>query len=164
MNRITVKVVNRSGLELPAPTSTMAAGMDVRASLDAPVTLAPGKRALIPTGLRMQIPRGYECQIRPRSGLALNHGITVLNTPGTVDADSRAEIGVVLINLSDTPFTVNHGDRICQMVFKQCMEVEWEPVREIDHTKRGDNSFGGTGLGPAPGDAPSPAPAKGPRP
>ena len=146
MERITVKVVNRSGLELPAPTSPSAAGMDVRAFRDAPVTIAPGKRALIPTGLRMQIPRGYECQIRPRSGLALNHGITVLNTPGTVDSDSRAEIGVVLINLSDTAFTVQHGDRICQMVFKPCMEVEWEPVREIDHTKRGDNSFGGSGL------------------
>lgn len=146
MERITVKVVNHSGMELPAPTSPSAAGMDVRACLDAPVTIAPGKRALIPTGLRMQIPRGYECQIRPRSGLALNHGITVLNTPGTVDSDSRAEIGVVLINLSDEPFTVRHGDRICQMVFKTCMEVEWEPVSEIDRTKRGDNSFGGSGL------------------
>ena len=146
MERITVKVVNHSGMELPAPTSPSAAGMDVRACLKAPVTIAPGKRALIPTGLRMQIPRGYECQIRPRSGLALNHGITVLNTPGTVDSDSRAEIGVVLINLSDEPFTVQHGDRICQMVFKACMEVKWEPVREIDHTKRGDNSFGGSGL------------------
>lgn len=146
MERITVKIVTHSGMELPTPTSRWAAGMDVRASLDAPVTLAPLGRALIPTGLRMQIPRGYECQIRPRSGLALHHGVTVLNTPGTVDADSRAEIGVVLINLSDTPFTVQPGDRICQMVFKRCVEVEWEPVREIDHTRRGDDSFGGSGL------------------
>lgn len=154
MERITVKVVNHSGMELPAPTSPSAAGMDVRAALKAPVTLEPGKRALIPTGLRMQIPRGYECQIRPRSGLALNHGITVLNTPGTVDSDSRAEIGVVLINLSDEPFTVQPGDRICQMVFKPCMGVEWEPVREIDHTKRGDNSFGGSGLEATAGEEP----------
>lgn len=154
MERITVKVVNHSGMELPAPTSPSAAGMDVRACLKAPVTIQPGKRALIPTGLRMQIPRGYECQIRPRSGLALNHGITVLNTPGTVDSDSPAEIGVVLINLSDEPFTVNHGDRVCQMVFKPCMEVKWEPVREIDHTKRGDNSFGGSGLEDVAGENP----------
>ena len=154
MERITVKVVNHSGMELPTPTSPSAAGMDVRAALEEPVTLAPGKRALIPTGLRMQIPRGYECQIRPRSGLALNHGITVLNTPGTVDSDSRAEIGVVLINLSDEPFTVNPGDRICQMVFKPCMEVKWEPVREIDQTKRGDNSFGGSGLEDVAGEKP----------
>lgn len=146
MERITVKVVKRKGVELPAPATPSAAGMDVCACLDAPLTIEPLKRALIPTGLRLQIPRGYECQIRPRSGLALNHGITVLNTPGTVDSDSRAEIGVVLINLSDTPFTVQPGDRICQMVFKQCVEVEWEPVAEIDHTKRGKNSFGGTGL------------------
>ncbi len=154
MERITVKVVNHSGMELPAPTSPSAAGMDVRAALKEPVTLQPGKRALIPTGLRMQIPRGYECQIRPRSGLALNHGITVLNTPGTVDSDSRAEIGVVLINLSDEPFTVHPGDRICQMVFKACMEVKWEPVREIDRTKRGDNSFGGSGLEDVAGETP----------
>lgn len=150
MERITVKVVNHSGQELPAPTSPSAAGMDVRAHLEAPVTIAPLGRALIPTGLRMQIPRGYECQIRPRSGLALHHGVTVLNTPGTVDADSRAEIGVVLINLSDTPFTVQPGDRICQMIFKRCVAVEWEPVREIDRTRRGTDSFGGSGLGAVP--------------
>lgn len=146
MDELTVKVINKSGLPLPAYSSPEAAGMDVHAFLAEAVTIAPLGRALIPTGLRMQIPRGHECQIRPRSGLALNHGITVLNTPGTVDADSRAEIGVVLINLSDKPFTVHHGDRICQMVFKPCERVKWEEVREIDRTKREDGSFGASGL------------------
>lgn len=146
MDKIVVKVVNKSGLPLPAYATTEAAGMDVHASLDHDVTIAPMQRALIPTGLAMQTPRGYECQIRPRSGLALNHGITVLNTPGTVDADSRAEIGVILINLSDKPFTVHHGDRICQMLFKKCERVEWEEVRELDHTRREDGSFGASGL------------------
>lgn len=146
MDKITVKVINRSGLPLPAYGSPEAAGMDVHAFLEKDVVIPPMGRALIPTGLRMQIPRGNECQIRPRSGLALNHGITVLNTPGTVDADSRAEIGVVLINLSSEPFTVHHGDRICQMVFKRCERVEWEEVRELDRTKREDGSFGDSGL------------------
>ncbi|MBD5553485.1 MAG: dUTP diphosphatase [Desulfovibrio sp.] len=143
---MTVKVVNKSGQPLPAYASDEAAGMDVHAFLASDVVIPPLGRALIPTGLRMQIPRGNECQIRPRSGLALNHGITVLNTPGTVDADSRAEIGVVLINLSDQPFTVRNGDRICQMVFKKCERVEWEEVRELDRTKREDGSFGASGL------------------
>lgn len=131
---------------LPNYETDEAAGMDVHACLDEPLTLKPMERKLVPTGLRMQIPAGYECQIRPRSGMALNNGITVLNTPGTIDADSRAELGVILINLSDTPFTINHGDRIAQMVFKSCVRVEWERVSEIDRTRRGDNSFGQTGL------------------
>lgn len=146
MERIKVKVINRSGLPLPAYETSEAAGMDVHAFLDKDVVIPPLGRALIPTGLRMEIPRGNECQIRPRSGLALNHGITVLNTPGTVDADSRAEIGVVLINLSDKPFTVHHGDRICQMVFKKCERAEWEEVKELDRTRREDGSFGKSGL------------------
>lgn len=146
MDKITVKVVNKSGQPLPAYASDEAAGMDVNAFLASDVVIPPLGRVLIPTGLRMQIPRGHECQIRPRSGLALNHGITVLNTPGTVDADSRAEIGVVLINLSDKPFTVRNGDRICQMVFKKCERVEWEEARELDRTKREDGSFGASGL------------------
>lgn len=147
MEKLTVKVINGSRHPLPQYETTEAAGMDVHASLDKDVILPAGGRALIPTGLRMQIPKGYECQIRPRSGLALNHGITVLNTPGTVDADSRAEISVVLINLSDAPFTVHDGDRICQMVFKSCVRVEWEPTDRIDRTKRDGGSFGKSGLG-----------------
>ena len=116
MDNIEVKIINRSGHELPAYGTLMSAGMDVRACLDAPVTLAPFERALIPTGLKIQLPQGYECQLRPRSGLALRHGITLVNSPGTVDADYRGEIGVILINLSQEPFVINNGERICQMV------------------------------------------------
>lgn len=146
MEKLKVKVVDKYGMVLPNYATDEAAGMDVHACLEAPMTIQPGERKLVPTGLRMQIPAGYECQIRPRSGMALNHGITVLNTPGTIDADSRAELGVILVNLSDQPFTISHGDRIAQMVFKSCVRVEWEKVKEIDRTKRGDNSFGQTGL------------------
>lgn len=146
MEKLKVKVVDRENITMPNYATDEAAGMDVHACLTKPVTIAPMARALIPTGLRMQIPRGYECQIRPRSGLALNHGITVLNSPGTIDADSRAELGVILINLSSEPFTIRHGDRIAQMVFKPCVRVEWDKTREIDVTKREDNSFGQSGL------------------
>lgn len=146
MEKITVKVVNKSGLPLPAYVSPGAAGMDVHACLDKDVVIGPMQRALIPTGLELEPPQGYECQIRPRSGLALHHGITALNTPGTVDADSRAEVGVVLINLSDQPFTVHHGDRICQMVFKKCEKVEWQEAESLDKTWRGTRSFGASGL------------------
>ncbi len=141
-----VKIINRSGNELPAYETPGAAGMDVRACLDKPVTLAPLERALIPTGLRVQLPVGYEMQIRPRSGLALRHGISLVNTPGTVDADYRGEIGVILINLSNEPFVVNDGDRICQMVISSYTRIEWEPVSEIDRTVRGDGAFGHTGI------------------
>ncbi|MDE6277978.1 MAG: dUTP diphosphatase [Muribaculaceae bacterium] len=141
-----VKIINRSGNELPAYETPGAAGMDIRACLDKPVTLGPLERALIPTGLRVQLPVGYEMQIRPRSGLALKHGISLANTPGTVDADYRGEIGVILINLSKEDFTINDGDRICQMVITQYTRVEWEPVHEIDHTVRGDGAFGHTGI------------------
>ena len=145
MERIKVKIINRSGHELPAYATPSAAGMDVRACLDEPVTLMPLQRALIPTGLRIQLPHGYECQIRPRSGLALKHGISLVNTPGTVDADYRGEIGVIMINLSDQPFVVNDGERICQMVISNYTHVEWEPVEELDTTVRGDGGFGHTG-------------------
>lgn len=147
MDKIVVKVINTSGLPLPAYETTEAAGMDVCAALEKDMVLKPMERALVPTGLRMEMPRGHECQVRPRSGLALNHGITVLNTPGTIDADSRAEIGIVLINLSNEPFTIHHGDRICQLVFKKCERAEWEEVKELDKTKREDGSFGASGLG-----------------
>ncbi len=141
-----VKIINRSGNELPVYETPGSAGMDVRACLEEPVTLGPLERALIPTGLRVQLPEGYEMQIRPRSGLALKHGISLANTPGTVDADFRGEIGVILINLSNEPFTVNDGDRICQMVIAQYTRVEWEAVEEIDRTVRGDGGFGHTGM------------------
>lgn len=141
-----VKIITRSGNELPVYETPGSAGMDVRACLEEPVTLGPLERALIPTGLRVQLPEGYEMQIRPRSGLALKHGISLANTPGTVDADFRGEIGVILINLSNEPFTVNDGDRICQMVIAQYTRVEWEAVEEIDRTVRGDGGFGHTGM------------------
>lgn len=146
MDRVKVDIINRSHHPLPAYETFEAAGMDVRAFLpDGPVTLGPGKRALIPTGLYMQLPQGYECQIRPRSGLALKHGITIANSPGTVDADYRGEIGIILINLGDEDFVVNDGDRVCQMVIKQYSHVTWREVEELDRTKRGDGAFGHTG-------------------
>lgn len=146
MERIKVKIINKSGHELPAYETPSSAGMDVRAFLSEPVTLQPLERALIPTGLYMQLPHGYECQIRPRSGLALKHGISLVNTPGTVDADYRGEIGVIVINLSNEPFTINNGERICQMVIKEYVHVQWETVERLDETKRGEGAFGHTGV------------------
>ncbi len=146
MERIKVKIINKSHHPLPAYATPGSAGMDVRAFLKEPVVLPPLGRALIPTGLYMQLPHGYECQIRPRSGLALRNGISLVNTPGTVDADYRGEIGVIVINLSNEPFTINDGERICQMVITDYTRVEWEPVEEIDRTERGDGAFGHSGL------------------
>lgn len=146
MERIKVKIVNRSGNELPAYATFSSAGMDVRACLDAPLTLGPMERAIVPTGLRIQLPHGYECQLRPRSGLAIKSGITLVNTPGTVDADYRGEIGVILINLSAEPFVINDGERICQMVVTRYTRVDWEAVDSLDSTERGDGGFGHTGL------------------
>ncbi|MDE5726828.1 MAG: dUTP diphosphatase [Duncaniella sp.] len=140
-----VKIINDSDNALPAYTTPSAAGMDVRASIKEPVTLAPLGRTLIPTGLRIQLPQGYECQIRPRSGLALKHGISLVNTPGTVDADYRGEIGVILINLSNEPYTITPGERIAQMVIKQYVKAEWEQVTALDDTERGEGGFGHTG-------------------
>lgn len=146
MDRVKVKVINKSHHPLPDYGTFEAAGMDVRAYLPAgSVTLKPFQRALIPTGLFMQLPEGYECQIRPRSGLSLNYGITIANSPGTIDADYRGEIGIILLNLGENDFTVNDGDRICQMVIKQYSHVTWEPVKELDRTKREDGAFGHTG-------------------
>lgn len=146
MDRLKVKIINKSHHPSPAYSTPEAAGMDVRAFLpEGPVVLKPLQRALIPTGLYMQLPAGYECQIRPRSGLALNSGISIVNSPGTVDADYRGEIGVILINLGQDDFTVNDGDRICQMVIKQYSHVEWEPVERLDRTKRENGAFGHTG-------------------
>ena len=145
-NDIKVKVVNKSGNELPRYSTPDSAGMDLRASLSEPVTLAPMQRALIPTGIYIALPKGYECQIRPRSGLALKHGVTVLNSPGTIDADYRGEIGVILVNLSDKPFVVNNGERICQMVVARYDRVAWQQVETLDETERGAGGFGHTGV------------------
>lgn len=143
---MTVKVVNRSGRELPAYATPLSAGVDLRAALKEPVVLAPLGRALIPTGLFMAIPAGFEGQVRPRSGLAAKHGVTVLNTPGTIDADYRGEIKVILVNLSEVPFTVEPGERIAQMVFARCEQAQFEQVETLDETQRGAGGFGSTGL------------------
>lgn len=131
---------------MPSYATEHSAGMDVRANLESPVILAPMQRVLVPTGLRIALPHGYECQIRPRSGLALKHGITVANAPGTIDADYRGEIGVILINLSSEPFVINDGERICQMVIAPYSRVEWEPAESLDATERGEGGFGHTGV------------------
>ena len=143
---MTVKVVNASGNPLPEYATPLSAGVDLRAALDAPVVLAPLGRALIPTGLYMEIPAGYEGQVRPRSGLAAKRGVTVLNTPGTVDADYRGEIKVILVNLSDTPFTIEPGERIAQMVFARHEQACFEEVDTLEETQRGAGGFGSTGV------------------
>ena len=143
---ITVKVVNRGHQQLPAYATSQSAGMDLRANLEEPVTLHPLERRLIPTGLHIALPEGYEAQVRPRSGLALKHGITVLNTPGTIDADYRGEVGVVLINLSQQDFVVNDGERIAQMVIARHEQGELVVVEELDETERGVGGYGHTGV------------------
>lgn len=143
---IKVKIVNKSGNPLPAYSTIESAGMDVRAFLSEPITLNPMERVLVPTGLYMQLPSGYECQMRPRSGLALKKGISLLNTPGTIDADYRGEIGVILINLSQEPFVINNGERICQMVIKSYVKAEWEEAESLDESDRGEGGFGHTGI------------------
>ena len=140
-----IKIVNKSYNELPAYSTEMSAGMDLRASLKEPVVLKPLERKLIPTGLYIELPQGYEAQIRPRSGLALKKGITVLNTPGTIDADYRGEIGIILINLSQEEFVIENGERICQMIVAAHETVQWELVEELEVTTRGDGGFGHTG-------------------
>lgn len=146
MDRIKIKVINRSNHPLPSYETPSAAGMDVRACLDEPVVLKPMQRALIPTGLSIELPHGYECQMRPRSGLSLRSGITLVNTPGTVDSDFRGEIGAIVINLSDQEFVINDGERICQMVITSYTHAEWEQVKRLDETVRGDGGFGHTGI------------------
>ena len=141
----TIRIVNKSGHSLPTHATAGSAGLDLRAALEEPVTLEPLDRALIPTGLYFAIPAGYEVQIRPRSGLAMKHGITVLNTPGTIDSDYRGEIRVALINLSREPFTIEPGERICQMVLARYEQVEWVEAEQLDDTDRGEGGFGHTG-------------------
>lgn len=140
-----VQIINKSHHQLPAYATALSAGMDIRANLSEPVVIKPLERKLIPTGLYIALPEGYEAQMRPRSGLALKHGITLLNTPGTIDADYRGEIGVILVNLSSEPFVVNDGERICQMVIASYQQVEWEPVEVLTGTERGEGGFGHTG-------------------
>lgn len=140
-----VKIVNQSGHALPDYSTPNSAGMDLRAKLDAPVTLKPLERRLIPTGLFMELPEGYEAQIRPRSGLALKKGISIVNTPGTIDADYRGEIGIIVINLSDSDFVVNDGERICQMVINKVEKISWAEVSSLEESERGAGGFGHTG-------------------
>ena len=143
---IKISVINRGHQQLPAYATPQSAGMDLRANLDEPVTLQPMERRLIPTGLYIALPEGFEAQVRPRSGLALKHGVTVLNTPGTIDADYRGEIGVVLINLSQEVFVVNDGERIAQIVIARCEQGELVTVETLDETERGEGGYGHTGV------------------
>lgn len=141
-----VKVINRSHHPLPQYATPLSAGMDLRANIDAPITLRPLERHLIPTGLFIALPPGYEAQVRPRSGLALKKGITVLNSPGTIDADYRGELMVLLINFSDTDFVINDGERIAQMVVARHEQIEFQLVDELDDTERGAGGYGHTGV------------------
>ena len=142
---ITVKVVNKSKHPLPEYATDHSAGMDLRAELSTPIVLKPLQRSLVPTGLFIELPQGHEAQIRPRSGLAFKHGLTVLNSPGTIDADYRGEVKVLLVNLSDSDFTINDGERIAQMVIARHETIEWYAVMELEETKRGASGFGHTG-------------------
>lgn len=145
MPTIEIKIINKSANALPEYATTGSSGMDIRANLDIPQTLQPLERTLIPTGLFIELPQGYEAQIRPRSGLAIKQGITCLNTPGTIDADYRGEIKVILINLSQEEQVIHHGDRIAQMVVQTVEQVQWKPVEEIADTVRSAGGFGHTG-------------------
>jgi dUTP pyrophosphatase len=140
-----IKIVNHSKHPLPALGTTHSAGMDLRANLDAPVVLKPLERSLIPTGLYIELPEGYEAQIRPRSGLALKSGISMVNTPGTIDADYRGEIGIILINLSNEDFVIHDGERICQMVISKVETANWIEVDSLQESVRGSGGFGHTG-------------------
>ncbi|MFN5087326.1 MAG: dUTP diphosphatase [Bacteroidota bacterium] len=142
-----IRVINDSPLPLPEYATPQSAGLDLKAHLDGPVVLQPGERRLIPTGLRMALPDGWEAQVRPRSGLALKHGITVLNSPGTVDADYRGPVGVILVNLGSEAFEIQPGERIAQLVFARYERAEWLLVEELDATERGEGGFGHSGRG-----------------
>lgn len=144
-DNIKIKVVNKGTQPLPSYATTASAGMDVHADIPEPITLHPLERRAIPTGLYIALPIGYEAQMRPRSGWALKHGLTLLNSPGTIDADYRGEIMAILANISDTPFTINPGDRICQMVIARHAQATWEAVELLDETERGEGGFGHTG-------------------
>ena len=141
-----VKVINQSKHPLPTYETKASAGLDVRAKIDAPIELKPLERALIKTGIFLEIPEGYECQVRPRRGLAYKNGITVLNSPGTIDADYRGEVGVILINLSSENFVVNDGERIAQLVFAEFKQAKWVQAEVLSDTERGEGGFGSTGV------------------
>ena len=143
---MTIKVINKSKHDLPKYQTELSAGMDLYANIDEPITLKPLERTLVKTGLFISLPKGYEAQVRPRSGLAFKNGITVLNTPGTIDADYRGEIGVILVNLSSQDFTINDGDRIAQMVIAKHETTIWEEVENLDETNRGEGGFGSSGV------------------
>ena len=140
-----VKIINKSKHPLPEYETPYSAGLDLRANIDAPIILKPLERALVPTGLFIELPVGYEAQIRPRSGLAIKYGISLLNTPGTIDSDYRGEIKAIVVNLSNTPFIINDGERICQMVIAQHERIEWTPSEQLTETLRGVGGFGHTG-------------------
>ena len=143
---VKIKIVNRGGQQLPAYATELSAGMDLRANIDESITLNPMERRIIPTGLYIALPPGYEAQVRPRSGLAFKHGITVLNSPGTIDADYRGEIGVLLVNLSTEPFVITESERIAQMVIARHEQGQFEVVEELDQTERGEGGYGHTGV------------------
>src|SRR5690554_3606421 len=140
-----IKIVNKSQHPLPEYATALAAGMDLRANLEQPIVLKPLERTLVPTGIYLQLPEGYEAQIRPRSGLAIKHGIGIVNSPGTIDADYRGEVRVILVNLSNEDFSIQDGERICQMVIAQHARVEWEEAESLEETERGSGGFGHTG-------------------
>lgn len=140
-----IQIINKSKHALPQYATALSAGMDLRANIDTPILLKPMQRKLVPTGLYISLPEGFEAQIRPRSGLALKKGITLLNTPGTIDADYRGEIGVIVVNLSEEDFIIEDGERIAQMVIARYEKAEWEEVEVLGETERGDGGFGHTG-------------------
>ncbi|MDA0731763.1 MAG: dUTP diphosphatase [Bacteroidetes bacterium] len=141
-----VEVVNLSSHELPKYSTNESAGLDLRAELQSPIVLEPGQRSLIPTGLKIALPTGYEAQVRPRSGLAYKHGITVLNSPGTIDADYRGDVGVILINHGSEPFTIENGERIAQLIIAKFVQIDWDEVLDLSTTSRGEGGFGSTGV------------------
>ena len=143
---MTIRIVNQSDHPLPAYESAASAGMDLRAQLDSPIVLEPQERGIVKTGLFIELPVGVEAQVRPRSGLAIKKGVTVLNAPGTIDADYRGEIGVILINLSNKSFTINHGDRIAQLVIAKHETITWKPAEKLSDSDRGSAGFGSTGI------------------
>ena len=141
-----VEVVNLSSHELPKYSTNESAGLDLRAELQSPITLKPGQRSLIPTALKIALPTGYEAQVRPRSGLAFKHGITVLNSPGTIDADYRGDVGVILINHGSESFTIENGERIAQLIIAKFVQIDWDEVLDLSSTSRGEGGFGSTGV------------------
>ena len=141
-----VEVVNLSSHDLPKYSTNESAGLDLRAELQSPIVLEPGQRSLIPTGLKIALPTGYEAQVRPRSGLAYKHGITVLNSPGTIDADYRGDVGVILINHGSESFTIENGERIAQLIIAKFVQIDWDEVLDLSSTSRGEGGFGSTGV------------------